>query len=361
MPLQRSSLHPAANTAAIRLHDRYGWELPAVYTDAASEYQAATNATTVHDASYMGRLKATGGDALDLINRMSTNKVVDLQPGQGAPTVLTTDRGRILDLVAVVNTGGYVLLVTSPGNQQAVISWLDKYTILEDLTVEDITAESTMIHLLGPGSDATLQAATSVALGTLRDFHTLPGRVGGHEVRIVRYPLGRLPGFLVITSPGDAAAVWDRLENLGAVSLGNEAYEALRVWYSVPRFGAEMGDDYNPLEAGLIGAIDFAKGCYIGQEVIARLDTYRKVQKHLASLLFSPDSAAAPGAELLHSGRPIGRVTSVVRLPETGETVGLGYVRTGSAAVGTRLEVEEPAKGWAEVVELPLLFGPGPG
>jgi hypothetical protein len=353
MPLLRSSSHPAA--------------FPAVYTDTAAEYQAAANATAAHDASYMGRLKATGDDALDLINRMSTNKVVGLEPGQGAPTVLTTDRGRILDLIGVVNTGDHVLLVTSPGNQQAVIDWLDKYTILEDLTVEDITAKSTMIHLLGPGSESTLQAAASVALGTLRDFHTLSVQVGGHRVRIVRYPLGRLSGFLVITSPDTAAAVWDRLGNLGSVALGNEAYEALRVRYSVPRFGPEMGDDYNPLEAGLIGAIDFAKGCYIGQEVIARLDTYRKVQKHLASLLFSPDSAAAPGAALLHSDRPMGRVTSVARIPATvedsrfigGEIVGLGYVRTASAAVGTRLEVEAPAEGWAEVVELPMLFGPG--
>ena len=347
MPLQRSSLHPAATTA--------------VYTGATAEYEAATNVTAAHDASYMGRLKATGNDALDLINRMSTNKVVGLQPGQGAPTVLTTDRGRILDLIGVVNTGSHVLLLTSPGNQQAVIDWLDKYTILEDLTVEDITAKSAMIHLLGPGSEPTLQAAASVALGTLRDFHTLTGQVGGHEVRIIRYPLGKLTGFLVITSPDDAAAVWEGLGNLGTVALGNEAYEALRVRYSVPRFGPEMGDDYNPLEAGLIGAIDFAKGCYIGQEVIARLDTYRKVQKHLASLLFSPGSAVVPGAALLHSDRPMGGVTSVARIPATGEIVGLGYVRTANAAVGTRLAVEAPAEGWAEVVELPLLFGPGPG
>lgn len=347
MPLRRSILHPAA--------------IPAVYTDAASEYRAATNGTAAHDASYIGRLKASGADALDLINRLSTNKLVDLQPGQGAPTVLTTDRGRILDLVGVVNTGEHVLLITSPGNQQAVIDWLDKYTILEDLTVEDVTGDSTMIHLLGPGSESTLQAAASVALGTLADYHTVSGLVGGHSVRIVRYPLGRLTGFLVITSPEDGASLWERLVNLGSLALGNEAYQALRVRYAVPGFGPEMGDDYNPLEAGLIGAIDFAKGCYIGQEVIARLDTYRKVQKHLVSLLFSLDSAAVAGAALHIGGRPVGRVTSVARIPATGETVGLGYVRTGSAAVGARLQLGEPAQGWAEIAGLPLLFGPGPG
>ena len=150
MTLQRSVLHSVASPAGGSFQEEFGWELPRVYTDAASEYRAATESAAVHDASYFGRLKATGEDALDLINRLSTNQVLGLQPGQGAPTVLTTDRGRILDLIGVVNTGNYALLLTSPGEQQPVIDWLDKYTIMEDLVVEDITSETTMLSVVGP-------------------------------------------------------------------------------------------------------------------------------------------------------------------------------------------------------------------
>jgi glycine cleavage system aminomethyltransferase T len=144
MILQRSALHSVAAAAEGSFQEQFGWELPRVYTDVSSEYRAATEAAAIHDTSYIGRLKAIGADALDLLNRMSTNLVLGLEPGQGAPTILTTDRGRILDLVGVVNTADYVLLLTSPGQQQNVIDWLDKYTIMEDLTVTDLTAETTI-------------------------------------------------------------------------------------------------------------------------------------------------------------------------------------------------------------------------
>ena len=117
-------------------------------------------------------MKAIGPDALDLLNRMSTNQVLSLEPGQGAPTILTTDRGRILDLIGVVNFGEYALLLTSPGEQQRVIHWLDKYTIMEDMTVEDLTPETTMLTVLGPNSTVRLGQLVDEELADLPPYHT---------------------------------------------------------------------------------------------------------------------------------------------------------------------------------------------
>ena len=125
-----------------------------------------------------------------------------------------------------------------------------------------------------------------------------------------------------------------------------------------PAFGSEMGEPYNPLEAGLIGAIDFTKGCYIGQEVIARLDSYDRVQKYLAVLRFSDGADATAGASLAHEGRTAGAVTSLYRTPG-GELRGLGYVRTAAAEPGQTLELQAPASGTATVEATPKLFGPG--
>ena len=143
----------ALQTGAAIFIERHGVQLPAVYSDFGSEYTAATTAVGIHDASYMGRLKAIGEDSLDLLNRMSTNKVIDLGIGDGAVTVLTTDRGRIVDVLGVVNQGDYVILLTSPGRQQPVIDWLDKYTIMEDLVIEDITSETAMLAVVGPDKE----------------------------------------------------------------------------------------------------------------------------------------------------------------------------------------------------------------
>ena len=359
MTLQRSALHQIATAAGSDFQESYGWELPAVYSDVTAEYLAATSGAAVYDASYTGRLKATGEDALDLLNRLSTNKVIDLQPGQGAPTILTTDRGRILDLLIVLNAGDHVLLLTSHGTQEPVIEWLDKYTIMEDLAVEDISASTAMLAVWGPGGLASLEAAIGSSLAELPLYHSVEQSLGGTSVRLVSTRIAELPGYYVITSSDAAPAVWQKIVASGARPIGTEAYEAARINYSLPVHGREMGDDYNPLEAGLIGSIDFAKGCYIGQEVIARLDTYRKVQKYLVKLAFESGASVSPGATLKQAGQVVGKVTSVTAIPTTNDIIGLAYVRTKAAVPGARLELEPPATGFAEIQELPLLFGPG--
>ena len=312
----------------------------------------------VHHTDY-GCLKATGEDTLDLINRLSTNKVEHLEPGHWAPTVLTTDRGRIVDLLCVVHAGDHVLLLTSPGQQQPVIEWLDKYTIMEDLEVEDVSRSTAVVALAGPGGAAALGLA-----GDEPEY--LPGRiypaasvtVGGSEAIAVSRPLGGLPCRLLIL-PGDAAdAVTSALAEAGAATADADQWETLRVLSGNPAFGSEMGEPYNPLEAGLIGAIDFTKGCYIGQEVIARLDSYDRVQKYLAVLRFSGSADATVGASLAHEGRTAGTVTSLYRTPG-GELRGLGYVRTAAAEPGQTLELQTPASGTATVEDTPKLFGPG--
>ena len=352
MALQESPLQ----TGATIFLERHGFQLPAVYSDFAAEYAAATTGVGVHDATYMGRLKATGEDGLDLLNRMSTNKVVDLAAGEGAITVLTTDRGRIVDVLGVVNEGEHVVLMTSPGRQQAVIDWLDKYTIMEDLTIEDVSAETAMLALVGPDAGKLLGlAATELAQDSLT-VQTV--QVGGTEALVVEQPLGTLSRYWLIVSPDAAAGLWQYLTDNGAIPLGANTMDAVRVNFGVPEYGPELGEPYNPLEAGLIGSVDFTKGCYIGQEVIARLDSYKKVQRYLVSLSFDANADISSGDELLQDGKPVGMVTSVAPEPSEGLLRGLGYVKAANASPGARLDVAGSEKGSAEILALAQPYGP---
>ena len=178
---------------------------------------------------------------------------------------------------------------------------------------------------------------------------------------MVSCSMSELPGFYVIGSTDAAPAMWQKLVESGAEPIGAEAHETARIWTGVPDHGRELGDEYNPLEAGLVGSIDFTKGCYIGQEVIARLDSYHKVQKYLVRLVFGEDAVVSTGTILLEDGKPIGKVTSVAPIPAGEQRIGLGYVRTLQAIVGKRLELESPGAGWAEVRGLPQMFGPEHG
>ncbi|PKB71789.1 MAG: hypothetical protein BZY87_03460 [SAR202 cluster bacterium Io17-Chloro-G6] len=351
MTLQESPLQ----TGATIFVERHGYQLPGVYSDFATEYEAATNAVGLHDASYMGRLKAIGEDGLDLLNRMSTNKVVDLAEGQGAVTVLTTDRGRIIDVLGVLNQGDYVILLTSPGRQQAVIDWLDKYTIMEDLTVEDITSESVMLALVGPDAGKLLGLESKP--GSQDSLSIQAVKIGGYDALAVEQPLGVLSRYWLIAAPDAASGLWHHLAENGATPVGATVMDAVRVNFGVPEFGPELGEPYNPLEAGLIGSVDFAKGCYIGQEVIARLDSYKKVQKYLVSLRFA-DASASPGDALHLDGQPVGTITSVAPAPSDGFLRGLAYVKAAAANPGAHLDVEGHEKGSAEIVALAQPFGP---
>ncbi|MCD5404317.1 MAG: folate-binding protein, partial [Dehalococcoidia bacterium] len=242
------------------------------------------------------------------------------------------------------------------GRQQTVIEWLDKYTIMEDLTIEDVTAETTMLALVGPDSGTILGLTTSHGPQDSLTAHSV--RLGGVDVLAVEQPLGTLSRYWLITSPDSATGLWQHLTEAGAVPLGATAMDAARVNFGVPEFGPELGEPYNPLEAGLIGSVDFAKGCYIGQEVIARLDSYKKVQKYLVSLIFDAYATVSPGDELLQGGKQVGTVTSVAPEPSDGVLKGLGYVKAAAATLGANLEVAGSEKGSAEILSLAQPYGP---
>ncbi len=357
MSLQHTPLHDMATRSGAQFREWYGWELPRSYGDVESEYTAAVGGAALHDASYAGRVRATGEDTLDLLHRLSTNVVVSLQPGQGAPTVLTSDRGRILDLITVVNLEDHILLLTSAQTPQAVVEWIAKYTIIEDVELRDVTAETAMLSVIGPEAWALLRR--SYDLPDLEPYGAAPLDVDGVRGHVVRRDMVDHPRFEMVVDAADGPAVWRALAEAGATPIGQDALEVLTVERGEPWYGRELGEAYNPLETGLWGSISFTKGCYIGQEVIARLDTYQKVKQHLVSLDLSPNAAVEQGSKLTREGKEVGQVTSVAKVPTTGRMISMAYVRKEAAAVGTRLDISDSDGAWAEVQAQALPFGPG--
>ena len=334
--MHTSPLHNLTQAAGALTTEWQGWELPVSYGDPNAERAAAVTSAAVYDASAIGRLKMTGPDGLDLLHRLSTNAVERLTRGQGNSTILTDDRGRIIDLLTVVNLGDHTLLLTSPNQQERIIQWLDKYTIIEDVTVEDVTGDTAMLGLIGPGAASIAAKATGAAVECLEPFCAADIV---DEARLIRCDMGALPNFY---ATGDAEAIrslWESSIEAGASPLGTEAHQALRIDLGVPAHGTELSDTYNPLEAGLMGAISFTKGCYIGQEVIARLDTYQKVQRRLVSLTLP--ASAESGTRLMQDNREVGILTSVSPLASGNQRLGLGYVRTAAAEIGAQLALED--------------------
>ncbi|MFW6195335.1 MAG: glycine cleavage T C-terminal barrel domain-containing protein, partial [Chloroflexota bacterium] len=307
---------------------------------------AMTMGAVVMDRCYAGRVRHLGSDALDLLNRFSTNNTVEMEDGEVRGTVITSDKGRVAEfLFAARWTLTEALLLTSPQNRQKVIDWLDLYNFGEDSELEDVTESTAQIDLVGPEAGSVLEA---VGVAPSEPMRAERARIAGKEVSIVRTDWPGLPCWnVVVEEQRGADVVWDALIEAGASPAGESAYEVVRIERGIPVYGRELSEEVNPLEANLMPFISWDKGCYMGQEVVARLDTYDKVRKRLVGL--RSDTPISAGDDLRDGGRKIGTVTSAVYSPRLGRYVALGFVRREHAAPGAALETEH---GTAEVTDL---------
>ena len=309
--------------------------LPSVSTPL-DQYRALTEGVALLDRSGVGVLRLSGGDAVDLLDRLSTNDLRGLTPGTGAGTVLTTNKGRIIDFLTVVRMDDHLLVLCSAQAAGRVAEWIDFYTFEEDVTVTEMTGGSFVAGLVGPTAAGAVRALAGDAAADLPPYGAVTAAVDGVTTTLVRTDWLGTAGFDFIAPADEGAYLAGSLEAAAEPS-GSEApeapmaLEALRIERGVPAFGSELNEERNPLEAGLIDSVSFNKGCYIGQEVVARLNTYDKVQRRLGVLVWER-GAVSPGDPVLvpdegsGDGKEIGVVTSVAAHPNGG-FVGLAYVR----------------------------------
>lgn len=309
------------------------------YGDPAAEFAALVSGVGVVDRSHVGRLRLLGTDVLDLLDRLTTNKLETLEKGEGLPTVLTTNKGRVVDLLTLTATDGHLLCLTSPGRQEAVAEWIDFYTFSEDVSVEDPSKDTAQVSLAGPGA-AALLGGLGIDVSSLPAFHSRGHALAGADVLAWHTLSAGTPTYEIIVPVAAAPGVWETLTQAGATPTGHQAWEAYRVQHGMPAHGAEFGDDTNPLESRLKGAISFNKGCYIGQEVVARLNTYQKVQRRLMAVAFTGPTQAGDALKSA-DGAAAGVVTSIAQLPDGGTFIGLALVRHEHATPGVTLLVAD--------------------
>ena len=301
-----------------------------------SNLAALRNACGVVDRGGAGRLFITGDDALDLLNRLTTNKLEELPDGRAQSTVITNADGRVVDLVALAALDGGIWCLTSPGYGQAVVDWLDLYTFAEDITVVDRSRDTFQLTVGGPGAEAAIAASAPAAAALALD-RAVRADVAGASVVVWRALVGGADGYEIVGASADCESVLGALTEAGVQRASAEDWEVNRVLNGMPAMDAEFGLFNNPLEARLLGAISETKGCYTGQEVLARLMTYKKIQRHLMAI--DLDAEVEPGAKLVaENGKNAGQITSVVETPDG--VKGLALVVTKLAVEGATLAVD---------------------
>ncbi len=316
----------------------------------AAAIEAARVGVAICDRTAWGRIKVAGDDRLNFLHNQSTNNFQILKPGQGCDTVFVTSTARTIDLATAYVREDAVILLVSPNRRQYLMDWLDKYIFYADkVELSDITQYTNTFSLIGPGSDAVIE---KLGIGEL-----IGQPYGNHQVYTiapaegVRVAVGSglaAPGYTFTFPYTDKATVWNKLLEAGAVEMSDRAWDALRILQGRPAPDAELTDDYNPLEVGLWQTISFTKGCYIGQETIARLNTYKGVKQHLLGIRLS--SPAEVGSAIAVGDEKVGKLTSYTET--TDGYFGLGYIRTKAGGVGLKVKVGETE---GEVVEIPFV------
>ncbi|NPV67558.1 MAG: aminomethyl transferase family protein [Anaerolineae bacterium] len=313
---------------------------PLHFGDLAAEYRAAQESAVLVDRRDEGRLELTDRDRLAILNRISTNAVADLPPGTGRATVLTTPIGRIIDRLVLHNLDEERTLVrTGPGRGARVTAYLQRNVFFRDrMQIRDVTGEWAQLVLYGPRA-WVIARSLSPDLPDLALHHVYATRFGSDQLLIVAVDPPGVPAAGLIVPAARAAELWQTVLQAGGResvrASGLAVWELLRVEAGLPG-PAELNEEFIPLEAGLWADVSFNKGCYTGQEIIARMESRGKLARTLVTVTLS--GAATPGAEWTVDGRRQGLLTSVAQQPD-GAWIGLGYVRPELATVGQPLQL----------------------
>ncbi len=335
-----------------------GWRAPASYGDAAGEYAIVREGGAgLSDLSSRGRIEVGGSEAVQFLNGLITNDIKALEEGAWMNAAFPNAQGRLVALARVLRFGpDRFLFDTEAATHERVLKSLERFTLAGDFRVHDTTGETALVTVQGAHAAEVLRAALGEDAAT-----TARGRVhagtqwDGQELHVIRATHTAEDGFDLIVGAEGAAPLWDALVAAGARPVGLEALEVLRVEAGLPRYGLDMDETNVVLEAAPDDAVSFTKGCYVGQEIIARIHWRGHVAKRLAGLAFDGRAQAVRDDKVeTPDGQQIGRLTSVAYSPALGRSIALGYVKYDYLAPGTELRVAQES---AHVTPLPFVRG----
>lgn len=337
---------------------------PPVPAEVDEAYRALRHDAGLLDLARRARIRVRGAARVQFLQGILTNDVALLTPGHGLYAAVLTAKGKMQADLTVYALPEWFWVDAEAEAAAKLPSLLDRYTIGTDAVVTDLASTHRVLGLYGPAASRVLTAAfegLSAPAGTLAVCAT---RWRGHELVFAEAGFPGMPGVKMLV-PADAAdAVREALGAAGALAVDNEALECVRIEAGVPRFGVDMTEDNFPPEARIEArAISYTKGCYLGQETIARINTYGHVNRLLVGLLPDTDRPIPRGAKLYHPDvtsvlrehKEAGYVTSSVYSPALKRIIALGYVHRMIETPGTVVTVGRDAPIKATVVALPFV------
>jgi len=299
--------------------------------DASNLYETAQNKAAFYPIVKSGYLRLEGEDRLDFLQRQTSNDVRSLNSENAVLTVLTSPTARILDVLYLISDGESTGIITLPGYFTETNRFLQsRIFFMDNVTIRDESASTVQIDLLGPLAKNIIHELGFQ--GELDDNAVTSAEIGGAAAHLISMDHSIGLGFRLLASAENGVGLIRQLDLAGAVELDESIYHLLRIEAGLPAPALELTDSYTPLEVGLETAISDSKGCYTGQEVIARQISYNKVVKNLCGLTL--DAPVEVGDRVWVGHKAAGTITSATRSPRFGE-IALAVIKRSSQEPGT--------------------------
>lgn len=327
------SLHQAADAEFM---EEAGYQIPASYGDAVAEHLACRESAVVIDLSHRGNLCFSGLDTEEFLHRMLSNRVKELKPGEGAYNTFLTRQGKFISDLYMYKSETFVVASVAPGTADTLAEEIDRFIIMDQVEVANETENSFCFGLFGPSSRDILSETGIGEPSPEEHSHTT-----SDNMMIARELWTGENGYLLMGPRENADSAWCALSDAGANPAGVAAFESLTLEAGVPLFGKDMTSAVNPMQAGLEEkAIDFEKGCYIGQEVIAKIKYLGQVNRGLVGLKVSGETTPEAGAAVYSDEKNIGSITRAAYCPTVDAILAFSYLPRAHMETGVEVRVD---------------------
>ncbi len=339
-----------------------GVEVPEQFSDARREYEAVRAAAGLLDLSFRGLVELTGGERLRWLNGQITADVKTLQPGQGALGAVLSAKGHILSDLVVYGLPASVWVEVNRDRAEAVRARFDRHIIADDVAVRDVSGDYGCLLVAGPEAGKIVSEVSGVEAAALPPWHHREGALHGIPARIVRSHRLGVPAYQVVVPAAQGEEAWGALLQVGRghglTPAGLAALRLLRLEAGWPWYGADFDETNLLMESLTTDYASFTKGCYVGQEVVIRIEHQGHVNKKLCGLVVSGEVVPGRGATISAGDRTVGSITSAVRSPALERVIALGYLRRGFWEPGTALQIAAEGQSLeAHVSRLPFTAG----
>ncbi len=320
----------------------FGCNLPDHWTEPQAEQEFARETVALVDKNYRAYLSLTGPDRVRYLNAILTNNIKELLPGQGNVSLLLNPQGHILAEIETYAQEENLFCVSYAMIRERLLEWLDKYIIMDDVTMSDESARYATLALEGPRAADVARELTGVELAALGELSRKETAVASIPCWITKRSPGGVAGCEFLVERDVVTDLWQALlqsaKKHGGGPIGYAALSAQRLAQGVPWFGYDYGEKQIPHEAGLeISHISYTKGCYTGQEIVERVRSRGQVNRRRVDLIFDNEKVPAAGELLTVDGKEVGTVTRAAVPSFLKHAIGMGYVRKDHNSTGNQL------------------------